>query len=80
MRTVQLTIDPDLVKKVDAAARKLGVTRSAFARDAFRQALRKIHEARLDQKHREGYKRIPVKPGEFDVWEKEQAWGDDESW
>jgi type III restriction enzyme len=31
----------------------------------------------LEQRHREGYARTPVAPGEFDVWEPEQAWGDE---
>jgi hypothetical protein len=28
----------------------------------------------LEQKHREGYKRLPVLTHEFSVWEKEQVW------
>ena len=28
-------------------------------------------------RHREGYRTHPVKPGEFDVWEAEQSWGDE---
>ena len=28
----------------------------------------------LEKKHREGYKKYPVKKNEFDVWENEQAW------
>jgi hypothetical protein len=27
-------------------------------------------------RHREGYPRTPVQPGEFDVAESERAWGD----
>jgi hypothetical protein len=30
----------------------------------------------LERKHRAGYERKPVKRGEFDAWENEQAWGD----
>jgi type III restriction enzyme len=29
-----------------------------------------------EARHREGYRRIPVEPGEFDVVESERAWGD----
>jgi len=32
VRTVQMTLDADLVSAVDKAARRLGTTRSAFAR------------------------------------------------
>jgi metal-responsive CopG/Arc/MetJ family transcriptional regulator len=38
MRTVQTTPDERLVDRVDRAARRLGTTRSAFARDALRDA------------------------------------------
>lgn len=33
-------------------------------------------ERMLERKHREGYANKPVKKGEFDAWEHEQAWGD----
>ena len=76
MRTVQMTLDDDLVRAVDRAARQLGTTRSAFTRDALRVALRELRARALEKKHREGYAKAPVRQGEFDVWEKEQAWGD----
>ncbi len=31
----------------------------------------------LEDRHRDGYVRAPVEPGEFDVWESEQSWGDE---
>jgi type III restriction enzyme len=33
--------------------------------------------ADLEARHRRGYLRVPVQPGEFDVWESEQSWGDE---
>ncbi len=39
MRTVQMTLDDDLVTTVDTIAKKLGTSRSAFMRDALRSAL-----------------------------------------
>ena len=38
MKTVQMTLDENLVKAVDSAAKKLGTTRSAFTRQALRSA------------------------------------------
>jgi metal-responsive CopG/Arc/MetJ family transcriptional regulator len=76
MRTIQMTLDDDLVNDVDDAVRRLKTSRSAFTRDALRQALKRHHTLVLEEKHRAGYARKPVRPGEFDVWEKEQAWGD----
>ena len=76
MRTVQMTLDEELVAAVDKAARRLGTSRSAFARDALRAALRRLQDRSREEKHREGYRRHPVKPGEFSDWENEQAWVD----
>ena len=76
MRTVQMTLDEDLVGAVDRAARKLGTTRSAFTRDALRRALIALRDRELERRHRAGYERHPVKPGEFSIWEDEQAWID----
>jgi metal-responsive CopG/Arc/MetJ family transcriptional regulator len=76
MITVQMTLDENLVKAVDSAAKKLGTTRSAFTRGALRSALEEVHIRELESKHREGYQRKPVKRGEFSGWESEQEWGD----
>ena len=76
MRTVQMTLDDSLVDEVDRAATTLGTTRSAFTRDALRMALANLRERELERKHREGYERNPVRPGEFDVWDREQVWPD----
>lgn len=77
MKTVQMTLDEDLVKAVDSAAKKLGKTRSAFTRQALRTALKEVRVRELESRHREGYKRKPVKRGEFSDWEAEQVWGDE---
>ena len=76
MKTVQMTLDEDLVDAVDKAAKRIGTTRSAFAREALRVALGKVQMKELERKHRDGYKRKPVGKGEFSVWEEEQAWGE----
>ena len=76
MRTVQLTLEDDLVTAVDRAAGQRRQSRSAFARDALRTALAKLEAQALERQHREGYLRQPVAPGEFDGWDDEQVWGD----
>jgi predicted transcriptional regulator len=76
MRTVQMTLDEDLVKAVDRAAKKMQTTRSAFTRDALRLALKQMKTAQLVAKHRRGYEQHPVGENEFSVWEDEQQWGD----
>ena len=76
MRTVQMTLDEELLASVDEAAEKLKATRSGFTRRALREALDRLAIGELERKHRRGYQRKPVRKGEFDVWEKEHAWGD----
>jgi metal-responsive CopG/Arc/MetJ family transcriptional regulator len=76
MKTIQMTLDDDLVSEVDNAARKLHTSRSAFTRRALREALRALAMSRLEQKHRKGYLDYPATPNEFGVAEKERAWGD----
>jgi metal-responsive CopG/Arc/MetJ family transcriptional regulator len=76
MKTIQMTIDEPLLTAVDKLIADLNTTRSAFIRDALIQALQHYQIARLEQKQAEGYTRHPVEPGEFDVWEAEQTWGE----
>jgi metal-responsive CopG/Arc/MetJ family transcriptional regulator len=76
LKTVQMTIEPKLVAEVDRVARRLGVTRSAFARRAFRAEIDRIRVEELERRHREGYRRKPVRRGEFDAWTSEQVWPD----
>ena len=77
MRTIQMTLDDDLVKRVDTVAKELNTTRSAFTRDALREAVKHYNINRLEMKHRKGYANNPVNKDEFSVWEKEQNWGDE---
>jgi len=77
MKTIQMTLDDDLVKTVDRAVKDLNTTRSAFTRNALRQALRSIQIRKMEDKHRMGYGRRPVSKDEFAVWEPEQKWGDE---
>lgn len=72
MRTVQMTLDEELVAAVDKTVRRLGTTRSAFTRDALQAALERVRLRELERRHREGYARKPVRKGEFSRWEREQ--------
>lgn len=76
MKTIRITIDDDLLERVDRAARKLGVSRPRFVQRALPLALKRIEEETLDSRHREGYLRHPVTRGEFDLWQREQVWPD----
>lgn len=77
MRTIQMTLDDKLVKEVDRLVKDLHTTRSAFTRDALRQAIRRLQVRRLEEKHRKGYARKPVAEDEFAIWESDQQWGEE---
>lgn len=74
MKTVQMTLDEELVEIVDKVVKKLGTTRSAFTRQALRDALERFRVRELEIKQKEGYLQNPVKPEEFGDWEAEQVW------
>lgn len=76
MRTVQLTLDEDLIEQVDALAKQMGTTRSGLTREALRAAIARRRTQALERKHRRGYRKKPVKKGEFDIWQTQQKWGD----
>ena len=77
MRTVQMTLDDELVKRVDAISKELNTSRSAFTRHALQEAIKQHNIDRLELKHRQGYAAHPVNKEEFSIWEKEQHWGDE---
>lgn len=74
MKTIQMTLDEELIKSVDHIVKKLHTTRSAFTRSALRQAISNFNMQKLEKKHRKGYQTQPVQSDEFDLWENEQVW------
>ncbi len=77
MKTIQMTLDEDLVETVDRVVKRLRTTRSAFTRTALREAVQNVRSRELEDRHRAGYAKKPVAGHEFGVWESEQAWGDE---
>ena len=76
MKTVQMTLDDDLVDAVDKMAKRLKTTRSAFTRQALRNALKQVGIQQMEAKHKKGYEKKPVNDSEFSIWESEQEWID----
>ena len=77
MRTVQMTLDDELVDRVDDIVKELKTTRSGFTRQALKEAIERFNVRRLEKDHRRGYENYPVTQEEFRVWESEQDWGDE---
>ena len=72
-----MNLDDDLVKAVDRVSKQLRTSRSAFTRNALREALARHRLEQLERRHRQGYERSPAGADEFSVWESEQDWGDE---
>ena len=49
MRTIQMTLDDSLVQSVDKVVKELKTTRSAFTRNALRDAINHFSISRLEQ-------------------------------
>lgn len=77
LKTIQMTLDEDLVQQVDRVVKQLQTSRSSFTRHALREALSRYSTEQLERKHKQGYELHPVVKDEFSVWESEQAWGDE---
>ncbi|MCP5094116.1 MAG: ribbon-helix-helix protein, CopG family [Chloroflexi bacterium] len=77
MKTIQMTIEENLLQRVDQTVQDLATTRSAFIRDALEQALRQYHVRRLEERDATGYKAIPAASSKTDEWLKEQNWGEE---
>ena len=76
MKVIQLTMEPELVERVDKRAKRLGTTRSGFTREALRVALERYEEVELEERHRAGYCKAPPGRQEFIIPEQDHAWGD----
>ena len=76
MKTVQMTLDAELVAEVDKIVKGLKTTRSSFTRSALRSAIRDLKIRQMEENHRKGYEKHPPNTDEFTIWEDEQVWGD----
>ena len=75
MKTIQMTLDDDLIHDLDALVKEQNSNRSAFTRKALRKAINTYRQHKLIEQHRKGYEKYPVSADEFSVWEDEQASG-----
>ena len=71
-----MTMEPELLARVDRMANQLRTTRSSFTRAALRSALQRYEEAEMEARHVAGYRKHPPSRQEFDVPEEDRAWGD----
>jgi metal-responsive CopG/Arc/MetJ family transcriptional regulator len=74
MRTIQVVLDPELLKAADSAAKRQKVNRSALIREALRQHLKQLRERELEEQERRGYLAQPQREEEYLPWVEAMAW------
>ena len=74
MKRVQLNLKNDLLVRVDTAAHKDGLSRSAFVREALELALKRRQMREADEKHRRSYLAQPQDMDEVRLWCEAQVW------
>ena len=74
MKTIQITIDPDLLDKIDNDEESMKNGRSAFLRQAVRYYLEQKRLKSISDKYRSGYKQGLAKDDDLTIWEDEQVW------
>lgn len=75
MKTIQITIDEKLLTRMDRVLKGRPRLRSAFIRESIANQLRFLRRGQLEALHREGYRKLPVREGEFDLPGNKRAWG-----
>ncbi len=54
MKSIQMTLDDDLIKQVDTATKALRITRSAFLRKSVEHYLRRLAIRQMEARHQGG--------------------------
>ncbi|KAA3613312.1 MAG: ribbon-helix-helix protein, CopG family [Calditrichaeota bacterium] len=75
MKTIQMTIDEELLHELDHAINGKKITRSAFIRNSIAYYLKQQQILAKEAQHKKGYAKKPVDKEAFTSWENEQDWG-----
>ncbi len=74
MKTIQLTLEDDLLDRVNREIIQQQTNLSAFVRESLIHYLQRLRIREMEKQQRSGYSKHPIEKGEFDVWEDEQVW------
>jgi metal-responsive CopG/Arc/MetJ family transcriptional regulator len=74
MKTIQITIDPELLHLIDNDEESMEKGRSAFLRQAVRYYLEQKRLKSISEKYRSGYSKVLEKDDDLTIWEDEQVW------
>jgi len=76
LKTIQITLPQELLGRIDQTVSGLDTNRSAFARQAFEDALFHLRIEQMERQDAEGYAGQPQDPDESALWESIQDWSD----
>jgi metal-responsive CopG/Arc/MetJ family transcriptional regulator len=74
VETIQVVMEDDLLRRVDKAARRLKMNRSALIREALRRHLGQLQARERADADRRGYERIPEDVDDPSIWSRVLAW------
>ena len=77
MVTIQVVLEPALLKAADRAARRLKLNRSAFIREAVRSQLQALQVRARETADREGYERVEEETADLAAWDRVAEWPKD---
>jgi predicted transcriptional regulator len=77
VETIQVVLEGDLLRRVDRAARRLKLNRSALIREALRQHLKQLQLRSREEADRRGYQRDPADADGLGAWDGVASWPDD---
>ncbi len=74
MKTIQITIDPDLLSQIDSDDECKQSSRSAFLQTAVRCYLEQKRRKSISEKYRSGYSQGLAPDDDLTSWDDEQVW------
>jgi metal-responsive CopG/Arc/MetJ family transcriptional regulator len=81
MKTIQITIEDELLEKLDKFLNGQSRGRSAFIRGSIEKELERARIKALDEQDRRGYLQTPIAPDEFVIDPEFQGWEtEDDDW
>jgi metal-responsive CopG/Arc/MetJ family transcriptional regulator len=74
METIQVLLDPELLRATNGAAKRARVNRSSLIREALREHLKRLRAREIEGRDRQGYRRHPSRVGDAVAWERVASW------
>ncbi|HLY63589.1 MAG TPA: CopG family transcriptional regulator [Terriglobia bacterium] len=74
METIQVVLEPELLRAANVAAKQARLNRSALIREALREHLKRLRRLEIEARDRQGYQKRPENRGEIASWEKVARW------